>query len=118
MLKMDTTIRDHIEIVNGAGGPKAVIKGHRIRVEDVAVWHERLHMSPFEIVHEYPTITVADVYAALAYYWDHRVEMEAAMSEGNLFVAEMMRDGHSGVREMLRDRPGEALELLKHRHAE
>ena len=33
-------------------------------------------MSPDEIVHAYPTITLADVYAALAYYWDHRDEIE------------------------------------------
>ncbi len=88
---MDTTIHEHIEIVEGAGGPKAVIKGHRIRVVNIAVWHEQRRMSPFEIVHEYPTITVADVYAALAYYWDHRIELEIKMAEDDLFVAEMMR---------------------------
>lgn len=49
-------MREHITIVEGAGGPKAVIVGHRTRVQDVAVWHEKLGTSPDEIVHEYPTI--------------------------------------------------------------
>jgi uncharacterized protein (DUF433 family) len=73
--------REHVEIVEGAGGPKARIKGSRIRVEDVVVWHERQRMTPFEIVHEYPTITIADVYAALAYYWDNRGEIESRLAD-------------------------------------
>lgn len=28
----------HIAIVEGAGGPKAVIAGSRIRVQDVTIW--------------------------------------------------------------------------------
>jgi uncharacterized protein (DUF433 family) len=36
------TMRRHIEIVTGAGGPKAVFAGHRVRVEDVVIGHERL----------------------------------------------------------------------------
>jgi hypothetical protein len=36
---MVDTIREHIEIVPGESGPKARIAGHRIRVQDVAVWH-------------------------------------------------------------------------------
>ena len=36
------TIRRHIEIVDGAGGSKARIAGHRVRVEDAVIGHERL----------------------------------------------------------------------------
>jgi uncharacterized protein (DUF433 family) len=49
-----------------------MIAGHRVRVEDIVVWHEQLGMSPDEIVDAIPTITLADVHAALAYYWDNR----------------------------------------------
>lgn len=72
-------IREHIEIVEGAGGPKVRIAGSRIRVLDVVIWHERFGMTPEEIVAEYPMITLADVHAALAYYWDHRDDIEAAI---------------------------------------
>jgi len=88
-------IRQHIEIVRGAGGPKARIAGHRIRVEDVVIWHEKLGLSPDEIVREHPTITVADVHAALAYYWDHREEIERAMAEEGALVEEFRRT-HTG----------------------
>ncbi len=85
---MADVIREHIEIVQGERGPKARITGHRIRVQDVAIWHEKLGMSPDEIVHHYPTITLADVHAALAYYWDHRDEIEQAIRDEDVFVEE------------------------------
>jgi uncharacterized protein (DUF433 family) len=72
-------IRQHIEIVQGAGGLKARIAGHRIRVLDVVIWHEKLGMSPAEILDQYPTLSLADIYAALAYYWDNRPEIESAI---------------------------------------
>jgi uncharacterized protein (DUF433 family) len=88
---MTDTIRRHIEIVQGAGGPKARIAGHRIRVEDVAIWHEKLGMSPDEIVDHYPTLTLADVHAALAYYWDNREEIERQIAEGRAESDELRR---------------------------
>jgi hypothetical protein len=36
------TIRRHIGMVDGVGGPNAMIAGHRVRVEDVVIGHERL----------------------------------------------------------------------------
>ena len=89
-------IRKHIEIVQGESGPKARIAGHRIRVQDVVIWHEKLGMSPDEIVYHYPTITLADVYAALAYYWDHRDEIERSIVEERAFVEEFRR-GHTNL---------------------
>src|SRR3954470_7869381 len=89
---MTHVIRKHIEIVDGASGPKPRIAGHRIRVQDVAIWHEKLGMSPDEIVHQYPTITLADVYAALAYYGDHRDEIEHAIADERAYVAELRRN--------------------------
>ncbi len=55
---MNQVSQEHIELAPTPGGPKARIAGHRIRVQDVVVWHERLGMSPDEIVHHYPTITL------------------------------------------------------------
>ncbi len=73
---MTDVVSRHIEIVQGARGPKARIAGHRIRVQDVAIWHEKLGMSPDEIAHHHPTISLADIHAALAYYWDHQAELD------------------------------------------
>lgn len=79
-------ITEHIEIVQGAGGAKACIAGHRIRVQDVAVWHEKLGLSPDEIVEQHPELSLADVHAALTYYWDHRDEVEQAITAEHSFV--------------------------------
>ena len=88
---MTDVIRDHIEVIDGPSGPKPRIAGHRIRVQDVVIWHEKLGMSPDEIVHHYPTITLADIHAALAYYWDHRDEIERAIADEDAFVEEFRR---------------------------
>ena len=49
-------------------GGRARIAGHRVRVQDIVIWSEHLGMTPDEIVSHIPTITLADVHSALAYY--------------------------------------------------
>ncbi len=83
---------EHIEIVQGAGGPKPRIAGSRIRVQDVVQWHEREGISIDDIIEQHPTITKSDVYAALAYYWDHRDEIDARMSADEAYIDEFLRD--------------------------
>src|SRR5262245_3860413 len=61
----------------GVCGGRPRIDGHRIRVEDVAIWHERMGMSPYQIVSEFPSLTLADVHAALAYYYGNRERIDA-----------------------------------------
>lgn len=82
---------DRVRIVSTPGtcGGRPRIDGHRITVEDVAIWHERMGMSPDEIVSAYLSITLADVYAALAYYYENRERLDADIVEGERFVREM-----------------------------
>ena len=42
---------------------------------DIVIWHEDLSMSPDEIVAAYPELTLSDVHAALAYYFDNVEEI-------------------------------------------
>jgi uncharacterized protein (DUF433 family) len=56
-------------------GGRACIDGHRIRVMDIVYWHERRGYSPDELLQFFPTITLAQVHAALAYYFDHQEEI-------------------------------------------
>ena len=74
---MDDVLTQHITKTPGVCGGKACIAGHRVRVMDIVVWHERRGHSPDEIVDMFPGITLADVHAALAYYFDRRSEIEA-----------------------------------------
>lgn len=77
----------HIESKPGVCGGKPCVAGTRIRVWDIHVWHELQGLSPAEIVADFPTLSVADVYAALAYYHDHREEIEEQAREDEEFVA-------------------------------
>lgn len=74
---MMTVSKEHIAKTPGTCGGRARIAGHRIRVMDIVALHEQRGLSPAQVAEQYPSITLADVYAALAYYLDHREEIEA-----------------------------------------
>jgi uncharacterized protein (DUF433 family) len=84
------TIASHIEVTPGVAGGKPRIAGHRITVQNIVMWHERLGLSADEIATEY-ALSLADVYAALAYYYDHREEIDRAIREDEEFIAELRR---------------------------
>ena len=90
------SLGDRIVRTEGIRGGKPRIAGHRITVSDVAIWHERMGMSPDEIV-SVPTIVLSDVYAALAYYHDHRDQIDREIREGEEFV-EKLRAGAPSLR--------------------
>ena len=91
------TLDDHIQSTPDTAGGKARIRGRRITVQDIAIWHERLGKSADEIATEFD-LTLADVYAALAYYFDHREEIDARMTEDRAF-AEALRAGTPSLRD-------------------
>jgi uncharacterized protein (DUF433 family) len=82
-------IAEYIAVRPGYCGGKPHIAGHRVKVQHVAIWHERMGMTPEEIVATYPTLTLPAVYAALAYYHSHRAEIDADIEADERFVAEM-----------------------------
>ena len=59
-------------------------------VQNVVIWHGRLRQSPYEIATEYEQ-SLSDVYAALAYYFDHRREIDAVMRGDEEFIAELRK---------------------------
>jgi uncharacterized protein (DUF433 family) len=79
--------KSHITSTAGVCGGRPCIAGSRIRVQDIYIWHERQGQSPDEIVAKFPQLQLADVYAALAYFWDNRdailhdLEVEARLVE-------------------------------------
>ncbi|MGK7926587.1 MAG: DUF433 domain-containing protein, partial [Spirulina sp.] len=75
-----------------------------IKVQDIVIWQEDLGMSPDEIVYHYPTITLADVYAALAYYHDHIQEIRQQIAEGEAFAEELKAKTPSLLQQKLKNR--------------
>jgi uncharacterized protein (DUF433 family) len=81
---------------------RARIAGTRIKVEHIYNWVERAGMTPVEVVEQYPHLTKAQVYAALAYYWSHEEEIQNDIAEGEKFVAELKaKMGPSKLQEKL-----------------
>jgi uncharacterized protein (DUF433 family) len=97
---MSVSLDRHIEITPGVAGGKPRIAGHRITVQDVVIWHERLGLSADEIATEYE-LTLADVYAALAYYYDRRPELDEAIRADEAYVAGLRRRMPSKLRARL-----------------
>ncbi len=87
---MENVLQQHIEMTPGVVGGKPRIAGTRIRVMDIVVWSEKRGLSPDEIVDLFEGITLADVYAALAYYFDHRDEIEEAFRREDESVKDMI----------------------------
>lgn len=70
---MPQPIATHIDLrPNRDGQNRAFIEGTRVRVQDVALLAEVDGKSPDEIVAALPHLTLAQVHAALSYYFDHR----------------------------------------------
>jgi len=84
------TLDEHIEITPNIMGGKPRIAGHRISVQDVAIWHNELGHSVDQIANDY-NLSLADVYAALAYYHDHREQIDKSIKDGEKFVEEMKK---------------------------
>lgn len=80
-----------IECTPGVCGGKPRIVGTRIRVQDVMLWHERLNLSADEIVSKFPQVSLAGVYAALAYYYEHQSEIDEQMRQGDGLVDELRK---------------------------
>ena len=76
-----------IAVRPGYCGGKPHIAGHRIKVQDVAFWHLRGGQSPEEIIATYPGLNLAQVHAALAYYFSHRDRIDGDIRADEEFVA-------------------------------
>jgi uncharacterized protein (DUF433 family) len=76
-------------------GGRVRIAGHRVRVQDVVIWYEYQGMTPDEIVSHIPTITLADVHSALAYYFDHVQEIQEDIRADREYADEFFRSNPS-----------------------
>lgn len=98
---MKKGIKQHIKITPGVCGGKPCIAGHRIRVQDIVIDYEYLGMSPEEILSAYSGITLADVHAALAYYYDNTSEINQFIREEEEFYRKMKAKTPSIVQQKL-----------------
>jgi uncharacterized protein (DUF433 family) len=105
---MEMHLATHIAKKPEVCGGKACVAGTRIRVQDVYVWHELQGKSPDEIVSDFPQLTMAQVYAALAYYWDHPDEIQQEMKDAEDLLERLKAHSPSPLQEKLAKRGTDA----------
>ena len=87
---MAAVITDRITKTPDVCGGKACIAGHRIRVMDIVIRHEDFGMTADEIRTDYPQLSLSDIHAALAYYFDNLGEIREDIRR-NAELAEELR---------------------------
>jgi uncharacterized protein (DUF433 family) len=100
------SLERHIVATPDTLGGKARIAGRRISVEDIAIWHVRLGKTVDEISAEYD-LSLAEVHAALAHYYDHQAEIERDIDEGDAFLTALRNASPSKLAKRLAERRGE-----------
>jgi uncharacterized protein (DUF433 family) len=99
---MIPVIGEYIAVKPGYCGGKPHILGHRVKVQHIAIWHERMGMTPEEIVVTYPSLSLPAIFAALAYYHSHRTQIDADILADESFIAELKaKMGSSRLQEKL-----------------
>lgn len=93
-----------IELTPGVMGGKPRVAGRRITVQDIAIWCVRLGRSVDEVASDYD-LTLADVYAALAYYFDHRDEIDRSIEESRAFADALKAQTPSKLTDKLMEHP-------------
>jgi uncharacterized protein (DUF433 family) len=97
---MTQAVATHIEIrPNREGQPRAFIAGTRVRVQDVYALSDIHGKTPGEIVQALPSLNLAQVHAALSYYFDHRPAIIKEMREDEEFVRQFRALNGPGVLE-------------------
>ena len=91
----------HIVKTPGVRAGKACIDGTRIAVVDVVAAH-RSGLSPEEICNHFSSrpLTLAEIHSALAYYYDHREEIEDYFEESRKAAEELQRDPDAYIRSL------------------
>lgn len=75
-------------------GGRVRIDGTRITVHRIVVLYKQ-GMSPEEIGRCYPQLSLAQIYAALAYYHSHRDEIESQLAEDDRQYDDLKRQTDS-----------------------
>jgi uncharacterized protein (DUF433 family) len=83
-------VYSHITKIPGVCGGRPAIDDTRVRVLNIVYLHKQGYR-PEQMFEKYP-LTLAQVHAALAYYYDHQDEIEGYIQEDRAWDEEYERD--------------------------
>jgi uncharacterized protein (DUF433 family) len=102
------SLDQHIETTPEVVGGKPRLTGHRITVQDIVIWHEWMGRRADDIAAEYD-LTLSQVYAALAYYYDHQQEIDTTLQASQEFIETLRQRTPSPVWQKLHEQPHQIL---------
>ncbi|HEX6190578.1 MAG TPA: DUF433 domain-containing protein [Pyrinomonadaceae bacterium] len=91
---------NHIELAAETRGGKPRLAGTRITVGDIVLMHRRLGRALEEIAGTYD-LPLAAVYEAMAYYYDHKDEIDQSLDEEESLAEAFKENNPSRLREKL-----------------
>jgi uncharacterized protein (DUF433 family) len=71
------------------------IAGTTTKVIEIVTDQQAYGWSPEEIAFQYPYLTLGQIHSALAYYWDHKAELDADMAHRLAYADEMRRQAQN-----------------------
>ncbi len=90
----------HIVQTPGVYEGRPCIDTHKISVHDIAAWTKQ-GQTPDELTRAFG-LTLAQVYAALTYYYDHQEQIDREIQEHDAFIAAQADADTSPVAERMR----------------
>jgi uncharacterized protein (DUF433 family) len=75
----------------GIHGGRPIIAGTGVTVQRIAVWY-KLGYSPEEIARKIDHLSLAQIYAALAYYYANHETIDADMADENETYEQLLRE--------------------------
>lgn len=97
---MSVVLDRYIETTPDVRGGRPYIADTRITVAEVVLMYMRLGHSLEEIAGKYD-LPLASVYAAVAYYYDHQVEIDQSIAEDRAFAETFRTNNPSPLRAKL-----------------
>ncbi|MBI1747441.1 MAG: DUF433 domain-containing protein [Acidobacteria bacterium] len=91
--KIDTWLVSSPDVCGG----RLRIDGIRITINQIVVWYKQGYSSE-EIVDQYPHLTLAQVYTALAYYHTNREEIETDLATEKKEAARLEQEYQQSLR--------------------
>lgn len=96
---MENSLNTHIQINSDVRGGRPTLADTRLTVADIVIMHLHLNQSLPEIAGKYE-LSLAAVYAAMTYYYDHQREVDTDI-ENDMIFADQYRQELAKVRENL-----------------
>jgi len=68
-----------------------MIAGTTMKVVELVLDHLAYGWSPEELHFQHPSLTMGQIYSALAYYWDHKAELDQDIERRLQFVEQVQQ---------------------------